>query len=82
MPGKVKIMYLNLYKLTLWKLILSKLKINLYHDYNVFEWLGKNIFVFLSLLSFLLLVMYVSMERLYAATLLLVSMESKFTGTC
>ena len=43
----------------------SKLKINLYREHFLILW--KNIHVFLSLFSFSVLVMYVSMERLYAA---------------
>ena len=60
------IIHLKLYKLTLLLFLMgfrSKLKINLYHI-SIFL---RLIPVFLSLLSFSLLVMYISMERLYAA---------------
>ena len=60
------IIHLKLYKLTLLLFLMgfrSKLKINLYHI-SIFL---RLIPVFLSLLSFSVLVMYISMERLYAA---------------
>ena len=69
MPVKMKIMYLNFDKLTLSQLFSmvfgSKLKINLYHEH--FPDTLENIPVFLSLLSFSVIVMYLSIERLYAA---------------
>ena len=60
------IIHLKLYKLTLLLFLMgfrSKFKINLYHI-SIFL---RLIPVFLSLLSFSVLVMYISMERLYAA---------------
>ena len=50
---------------------------------NIFLELWENILVFLSLLCFSVLVMYASMERLYAAKFAALSMESnKFSATC
>ena len=60
------IIHLKLYKLTLLLFLMgfrSKFKINLYHI-SIFL---RLIPVFLSFLSFSVLVMYISMERLYAA---------------
>ena len=60
------IIHLKLYKLTLLLFLMgfrSKFKINLYHI-SIFL---RHIPVFLSLLSFSVLVMYISMGRLYAA---------------
>ena len=60
------IIHLKLHKLTLLLFLMgfrSKFKINLYHI-SIFL---RLIPVFLSLLSFSVLVMYISMERLYAA---------------
>ena len=60
------IIHLKLYKLTLLLFLMgfrSKFKINLYHI-SIFL---RLIPVFLSLLTFSVLVMYISMERLYAA---------------
>ena len=65
----MKIMYLNLHKLTLSQVLLmgfdDKFKINLYHEH--FLRLRKDVPVFQSLLSFSVIVMYGSMERLYGA---------------
>ena len=60
------IIHLKLHKLTLLLFLMgfrSKFKINLYHI-SIFL---RLIPVFLSLLTFSVLVMYISMERLYAA---------------
>ena len=69
MLGKKKIMYLDLDKWTLSQALLMgfdrKFKINLYM--SIFLRLGKDVPVFQCLLSFLVIAMYVSMERLYAA---------------
>ena len=62
-------MYLNFDKLTLLQLFFNGFdsKLKLAYIMIIFLILWKNITVFLSLLSFSILVMYVSMERLYAA---------------
>ena len=64
MPGKMKIMN-EFFHSCFPRVSDSKLKIHLYHEYflNTLE----NIPAFLSLLSFSVLFMYVSMKRLYAA---------------
>ena len=70
MPGKMKIMYLNFDKLTLSHFFLmvfdSKFKINLYHE--TFPDTLKKYTRFPILLFFSVLVTYVSIERIYAAT--------------
>ena len=68
MPGKMKIMYLNFDKLTLSQFLLmvfdSKFKINLYQLPDTLKKYTR----FPILLFFSVLVTYVSIERIYAAT--------------
>ena len=69
MPVKMKIMYLNFDKLTLSQLFSmvfdNKLKINLYHEH--FPDTLEKYTRFPKLLSFSVIVMYASIEKLYAA---------------
>ena len=68
MPGEIKIMYLNLYKLTLSQLLFSgfdsKFKVNIYNEHFP-ETLEK--YTRFSKFTFSVNVMDVLMERLYAA---------------
>ena len=67
MPVKIKIMYLNSDKFDSCFLMAFDIKLKSTYIMSIFLILWKNIPVFLNLLSFSVLVMYVSMERLYAA---------------
>ena len=69
-PGKMKKIYLNLYKLTLSQLFFDGfLRVNSKSTYimNIFLRLWKTIPIFLSLISFSILVMNISMEKLSVA---------------
>ena len=71
MPGKIKIMYLNLYKLTSFTVVFQwVLTVNSKSNCttNIFLRLSKDIPVFLSLLSFSVLVIYVCYCFLWSAS--------------